>query len=45
MVRKTIFGKDIDLDKTILFDSYGQRITDEYCENILKDMRKKELIN
>ena len=45
MVRKTIFGKDIDLDKTILFDSYGQRITDEYCENILNDMRKKELIS
>ncbi len=44
MVRKTIFGKDIDLDKTILLDSNGQRITNEYCENIINDMRKRELI-
>ena len=45
MVRNTIFGKDIDLDKTLLFDSKGQRITNEYCENIIKDLKKKELIN
>lgn len=44
MVRKTIFGKDIDLDKTILLDSNGRRITNEYCENIINDMRKRELI-
>lgn len=45
MVRNTIFGKDIDLDKTLLFDSKGQRITNKYCENIIKDLKKKELIN
>ena len=45
MVRNTIFGKDIDLDKTLLFDSKGQRITNEYCENIINDLKKKELIN
>lgn len=45
MVRNTIFGKDIDLDKTLLFDSKSQRITNEYCENIINDLKKKELIN
>ena len=32
------FGKDIDLDKEVILDSRGNRITNEYCEKIVAEI-------
>jgi hypothetical protein len=32
------FGKDIDLDKEVILDSRGNRITNEYCEKIIAEI-------
>jgi hypothetical protein len=32
------FGKDIDLDKEVIIDSRGNRITNEYCEKIIAEI-------
>ena len=37
-VNEIIFGKDIDLDKEIILDSRGNRITNEYCEKIVAEI-------
>ena len=37
-VNEIIFGKDIDLDKEIILDSRGIRITNEYCEKIVAEI-------
>ena len=37
-VNEIIFGKDIDLDKQIILDSRGNRITNEYCEKIVAEI-------
>ena len=37
-VNEIIFGKDIDLDKEVILDSRGNRITNEYCEKILAEI-------
>jgi hypothetical protein len=37
-VNEIIFGKDIDLDKEVILDSRGNRITNEYCEKIVADI-------
>ena len=37
-VNEIIFGKDIDLDKEVILDSRGNRITNEYCEKIVAEI-------
>ncbi len=37
-VNEIIFGKDIDLDKEVILDSRGNRITNEYCEKIIAEI-------
>ena len=37
-VNEIIFGKDIDLDKDVILDSRGNRITNEYCEKIVAEI-------
>ncbi|MFM1985798.1 MAG: hypothetical protein RIS18_15 [Actinomycetota bacterium] len=37
-VNEIIFGKDIDLDKEVILDSRGHRITNEYCEKIINEI-------
>jgi hypothetical protein len=37
-VNDIIFGKDIDLDKEVILDSRGNRITNEYCEKIVVEI-------
>jgi hypothetical protein len=37
-VNEVIFGKDIDLDKEVVLDSRGNRITNEYCEKIIAEI-------
>jgi hypothetical protein len=37
-VNEITFGKDIDLDKEVILDSRGNRITNEYCEKILTEI-------
>jgi hypothetical protein len=37
-VNEIIFGKDIDLDKKVILDSRGNRITNEYCEKIVAEI-------
>jgi hypothetical protein len=32
------FGKDIDLDKEVILDSRGNRITNEYCKKIVAEI-------
>ena len=41
-INQTIFGKDIDLDKEVIFDAKGNRITNKYCEEIIEEIYKKE---
>ena len=37
-VNDIIFGKDIDLDKEVILDSRGNRITNEYCKKIVAEI-------
>jgi len=37
-INEIIFGKDIDLDKEVILDSRGNRITNEYCEKIIAEI-------
>lgn len=37
-VNEVIFGKDIDLDKEVILDSRGNRISNEYCEKIIAEI-------
>ncbi len=37
-VNEITFGKDIDLDKEVILDSRGNRITNEYCKKIVAEI-------